>query len=531
MNKDRKEIETKTIVEWFLNLYLLALLPFYLFTFLPSAAHAQGERFLRYNCIAPSSLSPLLGELEGASAPSSPVQGAPRVARLPDIRSQWDSTRIYPVAVILVQFADKKFSVEDPIDRYNRMFNEEGYNEGAGPGCVAEYFRTQSSGLFNPRFDIYGPINVSTNCTANGTYGQTTFRNATLLLADSLHADLTPYDWDGDGRVESIVFIYAGYGGNESANKDKGYIWPNTGSFATLTLDQGQVLHYSASAELWSNDTSCGIGTICHEYSHTLGIPDIYPTGSSEYSVCDEWDLMDGGNFINNGWCPPNYSPHQKMQLNWLTPEVLDEPATIQGLKPIAKGGKAFIIPTEAANEFYLLENRQWNNWDLRIPGHGLLIYHIDYSQNAWDGNNVNSNPDHHRYDIFHADNLNYAQWDSLIEGNPHRGGHSLLLSGTAYPLVCDSAENRQLTDESTPAAMTFCGSGLLSKPITAIREADDGTISFHFMGGDPSCIRLIGNDKPHNKWNSLRDLQGRPVTSPKRKGLYILEGKKYIHH
>ena len=59
-------------------------------------------------------------------------------------------------------------------------------------------------------------------------------------------------------------------------------------------------------------------------------------------SVVDEWDLMDGGNYTNRGWCPPNYSPLEKMLMGWLTPEELTENTDINGLKPIAEGGKAF---------------------------------------------------------------------------------------------------------------------------------------------------------------------------------------------
>ena len=42
-----------------------------------------------------------------------------------------------------------------------------------------------------------------------------------------------------------------------------------------------------------------GIGLFCHEFSHTLGLPDIYPTNEiTEHNQSPEyWDVMDTGNY------------------------------------------------------------------------------------------------------------------------------------------------------------------------------------------------------------------------------------------
>ncbi len=484
-------------------------------TLLPLGASAQGRRFLHYDCLE-------------AQPTHEAVGGASRRYQLAQLKTDWDSTRVYPVAVVLVSFSNKDFSCEDPQDFYNRIFNEEGYNEGRGPGCVADYFRQQSSGLFKPHFDIYGPVKLTKGNTTYGNYGADAFREALLLAADSLGVDFSPYVWDRAGRAEAIVFIYAGYGGNESSDATKGCIWPNTNTMSSVTVNGITMRDCSASAELWTNNRSCGIGTICHEYSHTLGLPDLYPTRGDEYSIVDEWDLMDGGNFVNNGWCPPNYSAHEKMLLGWLKPEELDMPATIEGLKPLAEGGKAYIIRTDNTNEFFLLENRQWNGWDLRTPGHGLLISHVDYNASIWSANNVNNNPNHHRYELVHADNLDYNDWEDIIgDGSTHTGGHSLYLSGTAYPFVDDSTENRSFTDTSIPAATTYSGTGLLSKPINDITENDDATVSFLFMNEEMSGIVELSAQQPE-RTHAAYDLTGRRVSASYH-GLVIRNGKKFF--
>lgn len=398
-------------------------------------------------------------------------------------KTDWDAERTYPVAVILVQFSNVAFSQPEAHDFYHRIFNEDGFNGSKGPGCVAEYFRTQSEGMFNPRFDVYGPVYMDVANNTKNDYGASIFRDAAVKVADSLSVDFTPYDWDNDGMAEPIIFIYSGPGGNENATSGKGYVWPNTSYFSTIYLDNNiRLSAYSASAETWSTGKLCGIGTICHEFSHTLGLPDFYPTDGSEYSVVDEWDLMDGGNFTNAGWCPPNYSIHEKMLMGWLQPEELTEPCTISNLKPVAEGGKAYMIRTENADEFYLLENRQWKGWDLRAPGHGLVITHVNYNSSLWALNAVNTNPNHHNYEMVHADNMDYNLWiDSIGKESPYSGGHSRILSTSPYPYVTEEVENRELTDTSVPAATIYNGTGLLGKPITGITENSDGTITFQY--------------------------------------------------
>ncbi len=450
-------------------------------------------------------------------------------------KTDWDAGRVYHIPVLLVSFSDLAFTIEEPADFYNRIFNEQGYNEGYGPGCVADYFRDQSAGLFNAVFDIYGPIQVDKEAkNSENSDGSKIFRLAMQkLISDNPDVDYSKYDWDGDNMAEALVIIYAGYGGNEDQPEAEDCIWPNTFSFTSVTSpSQVKFSLYSASAEIWTkNDKSCGIGTICHEFCHSLGLPDLYPTQSNatEYSVLDEWDLMDGGNFTNSGWCPPSLSAHEKMLLGWLTPEELTEATTINGLKPVEEGGKAYIVRTTNSNEFFLLENRQWSGWNLRSPGHGLLISHVDYRMSTWNNNTVNNDPNHHRYDLVHADNRSYDDWVNFLgeDTNPYLGGHNRYLSGSPYPYQDDNISNNALTDSSVPAAVTFTGTGLLSKPITDIVEDADGSITFRFMGGDLTAITDVGRD--NGREQRMYDLTGRRITGLPAPGIVIIDGRKKV--
>ena len=469
------------------------------------------------------------------------------------VKTSWDPAKVYPSPVILVSYADQSFSVaDDPKAFYDSLFNDPGFNKGVGPGCVADYFRDQSQGLFNARFDIYGPVQMpdtarcySKDKGGSGTY-KTVLRNALVKAVDSLGIDLSPYDWDGDGAVEQVVFIYAGYGGNDSYSPKKGVIHPHTSTLSAYTSGGVKTNWYTCSAEMWGyNKSSCGIGTICHEFSHSLGLPDLYPTSGSEYSVLDEWDLMDGGNFINWGWCPPNYSSMEKMLLGWLKPVELTERATITDMKAVEDGGAVYQV-SHTDNEYFLLENRQQHGWDLGLPGKGLAVFRALYNESAWhitgDGgsNSVNNVGTRHRYELVHADSMDYAAsraWVVKTIGHQYAGGatrlNSYILSGSAYPHVTDTLENRELTATSAPSATVYDGVAadsvaVLDKPITNIQMTGDGLISFDFMGGELSGIAdaQVRGDAARG---AVFDLQGRRVSVPRRGVLYIRNGKKFV--
>lgn len=445
----------------------------------------------------------------------------------------WDPQRVYHQAVVLISFSDCDFSMDDPAAYYHRMLNEPGYNEGYGKGSAADYFREQSGGLFNLQFDIYGPFKVSdkVKSTSKVNYGDNAMTAAMKELKATTDTDFSIYDWDKDGKVNQIYYIAAGLTGNQVS----GYIWPNTSYSYLKAPGDLDIAMASISCEMWSDSTSCGIGTICHEFSHCLGLPDIYPTGGSGFSVVDEWDLMDGGNYTNKGWCPPNFSATSKMLMGWGDPIELTEPATITGMKPVSEGGETYMIRNSGnENEFYILENRRQTNWDSGIPGQGLAIFHVDYDRETWSNNDVNSSNGHYRYDIFHADGRDYRDWDPNNDGKDmtkYTMDHWMrnrYLSTSVYPFADSIVVNQSLTDDSDPEATVYAANAdgimLMSKPITNIRMADDGTISFDFMGG-ATAIRGVKSVAVKDQWF---DLQGRRLPGrPGRKGLYIHNGKK----
>ena len=481
--------------------------------------------------------------------------------------------------VLLVSFSDCDFSQADPKAFYDKLFNENGYNLMDGPGSVADYFRDQSEGRLHLQFDIYGPIKVYSKVKSNSTgqnTGRATFHQAVSRMT-TLYPDIdySLYDWDGDKALEHVVIIYAGYTGNQAGLS--GYIWPTTGGITPFkTTDGYTIAKYTASGELWINNTSCGIGTICHEYSHALGLPDIYPTSAevSDFSIVDEWDLMDGGTATNRGWCPPNYSALERMLMGWHEPKVLTTDTVVTALKPIVEGGESFLI-RHTDDEFYLLENRQQTGWDKGLPGRGLVICHVNYNEFRWLSNTVNNVQGRPNYHIVAADGMTYTEWyNRIIDsglGNPYvdrtRRLNSLILSTAPYPWENETGNTvRALSDTSEPAAVMYnenaAGSRLLGKSITDITQHADGTISFTFHANsqtgmnDGRWMMADGIGKKNDGNCVAYDLYGRRVSpltshlslltshlspltphlspltphlSPLKQGLYIVNGRKVV--
>ena len=249
-----------------------------------------------------------------------------------------------------------------------------------------------------------------------------------------------------------------------------------------------------------------GIGTFCHEFSHVLGLPDLYSTDYYVPSFTpDSWILMDRGPYNNNGKTPPYYSIYERYALGWITPQEIGKPADIK-LDNISKN-VGYIIKTDNENEYFLLENRQQEGWDKYIPGHGMLIWHIDYNQEVWDLNAVNNIPSHQYVDIEEADAI---QTDETRAGDTFPGTSNV----TSF------------TDDTNPSMKTWKGNGL-NKPITDIEEKD-GIIRFKISGGDDTSIMntWAANDITVNVEDSKLIVTS---NNPEKLPLYIMDIQGHI--
>lgn len=383
--------------------------------------------------------------------------------------------------VILVNFKDKKMQSKHTQAEWNDYFNKVGYNKYGNNGSVHDYFYAQSYGKLDLEFDVIGPVTVSKNMAsygANDAQGNDIdpagmIKEACELAYAKEKMDMSQYDWDGDGAVDQVYVIYAGYG--EAAGGDANTIWPHEwdiqGGGYSLVLGGQRIRTYACSSELngGSGTYISGIGTACHEFSHCMGIPDFYDTAGGGCFGMDAWDLMDYGSYGGDGYEPTGYNTYEKWVSGWIEPTILTEPCYIKNMKPLSDAPEACVVFNEAnKNEYYIFENRQLKGTDVALPNHGMLVIHVDYDQKVWFDNEVNNTSNHQRFTVVPADNKLTSE----------------TVSGDTYPGTTKSTE---LTDTSKPAATLFNansdGRKFLGKPVTEITEKD-GLISFTFMGG-----------------------------------------------
>lgn len=405
--------------------------------------------------------------------------------------------------VILVEYSNVGFRIHDPADFFNRMLNAETFTDAGAEGSARQWFVENSCGQFVPQFDVIGPVTLPHTQAyygQNNKYNQDA--NPTAMVIDACQAvddyvNFNDYDIDGDGMVDNVYIFYAGL--SEAQGGGANCVWPHQWSVYTdagqdIPLDNVKLNHYACSNEWQPLDDvdeggPAGMGTFCHEFGHVLGLPDLYATNYCGAITMGDWDVMDHGSYNNDGYTPPLYSAYERYALGWIEPRVISGDATIT-LRDIT-GNTACLIPTAKETEFYMLENRQQTGWNRFVPGHGMLVWHVDYVKSVFDANTVNNNLTHQYVDLVEAD----GSWD-----NPdNRAAH-------AFP---GTAGITTLTDETTPSMKTWDGTPL-GLPVTGIAEKD-GLITFNVGNGAaplPAVTGLsVAETTPYTltlKWNAV---------------------------
>lgn len=381
--------------------------------------------------------------------------------------------------VVLVQYSDVKFTLDDPHDYFSRLLNEEGFSDYNGTGSARDFFVQNSNGQFLPEFDVYGPITLSqrrsyyggNDSSGNDKAPEEMAIEACKQLDDTV--DFSEYDRDGDGYIDNVYIFYAGRG--EASGGESNTVWPHSWDVRAAggkpqIFDGVELANYACSNE-WFSSGPDGIGTFVHEFSHVMGLPDIYATSYGSSFTPGEWCVMDQGSYNNNSRTPPAYGAFERNALGWCKPAILTGEERSHQLNPIIDTNEAFLIPTNSPNEFFLLENRQQKGWDAYIPGHGMLAWHIDYDENVWAYNAANNTSSHQHVDIEEADGRKSA-YDR---------------DGDAFP---GTAGITSFTDYTTPSMLTWSGDKL-NVPITGIEEAD-GIIRFNVKAVErPDAIVL----------------------------------------
>lgn len=477
------------------------------------------------------------------------------LTRSPIIDSGYNGVPYFPhtgspkALVILAEFQDTTFTIQDTKNVFTNYLMNEGhftdtrYNQDKNYKGVRGYFKDCSYGKFTPTFDVVGPVKLP---KPQAIYGAGKNDRVDLLIADACSAvdgtvNFADYDANGDGLVDLVYVIYAGHSANVTGNKITD-IWPKSGTVnISNTFDGKSIQRFGVSNELAGlenkakdKETINGIGLFCHEFSHTLGLPDIYayrtPAENQDDQGMEFWDLMDGGTEVRGGRVPASYLAWEREVMGWMKIDELKNDSSIEKLKSIDNGGKAYkIINPNDSNEYIVLQSIQkgpwYQGWTKDNYAKGLLAYRVSYPSkkvNVLDyPNNEKGKP-----------RVIPIPADGKILAAANAGGsittYTQQLNGDLYPY------NR--IDYISGFKM-FNGS-ILEKSIVNIKENDGGDsnnnyVNFEFKNGlvptgiqSPSIIERSTSD------NHIYTLDGRYVgtdASILPHGIYIQNNKKFV--
>ena len=470
------------------------------------------------------------------------------------------------IPVILVNFPDVKFTINEPQKAFEQLFNGEkqedlGNANHQNHGSVAQYFNDMSSGSFTPKFKVYGPVTVDSLETYYGGSSEDgddenprqLVKDALSLIESSVSAsDLESFSLDGS-TIEAVYVIFAGIDQNDGGPNTA--VWANTWTTAGATLGGKRVRWYTMSGErspfnIDSNGNICatstansspvitGLGVACHEFSHALGLPDFYPTVSTaqiDNQEMEYWDLMDGGEYTNNGFRPTAYTAFEKEQMEWpVYIKTLDSDASITMTTPTEQGGTAYkVVNPQNQNEYFMLEYIQKTGWNKSQLGNGLLVYHVNQPSTTISvGTRLNNTPGYPGMAVVPADGACLSSYIKANESN-----YSKSLKGDLFPGT-GNIDNQNVTELSdTNSQPNFCWYNTAKTAKLKTNKAlknikyENGTVSFDYVHDVASGILPVWDNSQatDGKIYSVNGVFMGYDLSTLPHGIYIINGQKTV--
>ncbi len=478
------------------------------------------------------------------------------------------------IPVVLVNFSDVKFTINNPKQAFEQFFNGDKYDAnqtdyGNGNtfshGSVALYFKDMSDSTFLPKFKVYGPVTVDHPETYYGGKNennnddenpQQLVKDALALIKDSVSSeDFASFSADGGSTIESVYILYAGIDQND--NGPATAVWANTFRTGGATLGGKEVRWYTMSGELspFKMDESgkiksdgsgtipviAGIGVACHEFTHALGLPDIYPTSNSarvDNQEMEYWDLMDGGEYSVNGFFPTAYTAFEKKQMGWpVTIEGLTGNASITMTTSTEKGGTAYkIVNPNNPLEYFMLECIQQRGWNKYQYGNGLLVYHVNLPNNTIALNtHLNNTPGFPGMAVVPADG---ACLSSYIKAN--KTNYSNSMRGDLYPgmgnMNPDTLNVSVLSDANPQPNFCWYNSAKTTKQPTnkaltnITYNTYTGVVTFDYVSDVASGILPVWNNETGDR--KIYSVDGRYLGTDLNAlphGVYIVGGRKIL--
>lgn len=326
--------------------------------------------------------------------------------------------------VILVQYSDVKFKIDNVQQRFTNLLNQEGYSENNSTGSAKDYFKASSSNKFIPTFDVVGPYTLSGK---RSDYGGNVGGDDKAPAVQAMEAckladgdvDFSKYDANNDGNIDLVFVLYAGHNPAEGGPADA--VWPHKWEIYpgyNITendyprFDGKKLVEYACTSELrgYAGTNMTNIGTFCHEFGHALGLPDWYDVDYGGTWGMGYASIMNSGSYLNEGATPPTHNALERWLLGWTLPKELNAAGSYE-LQHVSKNDTYIMWANEKQTECFLFEARPKGAnfvWDYYLNrgdssvnyegGEGMLVYHVDWTgsyYDRWVRHTINTEPSH----------------------------------------------------------------------------------------------------------------------------------------
>ncbi len=419
-------------------------------------------------------------------------------------RAAMNSGEEYRSLTILVQFQDVKFTTPNPVQAFGNLLNQEGYSHNGATGSAADYFKYNSNGRFDPKFDVVGPVTVSEPISFYDMAGANRYQmieEAVALVDDevdfSLYAD--------NGTIRDIFIFFAGEANMTSP------LWPHSHRLDHSIILDGVILYeYACSSEfeVYSSSEMSNIGVFCHEFGHVIGLPDFYDVDSNLNGMSvatGRYLLMDTGPYNNGGRTPPSMTAIERMLMGWLTPKELDANREYT-IAPVSEDD-AYVIYTDTEDEYFLIETRNGedangpNVWDEKLGAEVgitgqmpiMMVYHVDRSQNIVGGGYTAIQ----LWDMWSVNKLAYHECFKVVRAEPSSQ------SGWGYP---GPAGVTSLSSRTNSDFKPWSGENMLEE-FTSITTSGNNIVATFFNGmidGKYMTVGEVGDNYAEIRWNDF---------------------------
>ncbi len=453
------------------------------------------------------------------------------------------------ILTILAAFQDVGFTVKDPVKAFDQYLNGDkqedlGNMNHMNVASVRQYFNTCSYGNFTPQFDVVGPLTLPQNMAYYGGKNNTgsddrfsDFCRDALELAKDIVSDWSTYDNDKDDRIELVCVIFAGYGQNQGGADST--IWAKASYQNIKVNDTQRISRFNCCPELFHPqypDYINGTGVFIHEFSHCMGLPDLYATTSTAYvnnQGMETFSIMDYGLYNRNGFAPCPYNAWEQEVMGWTKIEELkptaDSQQQVSDLLPLIEGGKAYkLVNADNDRDYIVMENIQKRGLNTYSAAHGLLVYHVDYPYNTVNMTDApNNNPGHPGVAVVPA---NGTLINSHLRGSGKKYTNEEWKTSMAACVFPGPENVTALTSQMQLPNYCFWNSSKAKETnymLNSISENEGtGTVSFIVASDNPSSIDDVRWLKPDDS-HVVYDLQGRRIQGCLKAGIYIVDGKK----